>query len=59
MLFNSEYTLKLCDAVRSIEPEISESTDITLGFAMVFEALQEKIQRLEERISNLEPYEED
>ena len=59
MLLNSEYTQRLCDAMREINPEIMDAMDSTLAFVLVLEALQEKIQRLEERVSFLEPYEED
>lgn len=53
-MFNSEYTGRLCDAVRGIDPEIFDSTDIILGFAMVFEKIAKEFQDLKDQISWLE-----
>ena len=53
-MINPEYTGRLCDAVRGIDPEIFDSMDITLGFAMVFEKIAKEFKILTTQIGILE-----
>ena len=49
----------LVEAQRAINHEVHEQMDQFHANALVLESIHEKLQRLEERVSYLEPYEED
>ena len=56
---NGNHKERLVEAQRAINCEVHEHMDSLHANAIVFEKLYSQIQRLEERVSFLEPYEED
>ena len=56
---SGNHKARLVEAQRAINYEVHEHMDQLHASALVFETIYEKIQRLEERVSHLEPYEED